>query len=322
MTTSTSETLTGARTMWELVDRRADASPDQRMLIAPDGETVTFGAFRDRAARVAAALHGMGVGTGSVVSWQLPTRIDSVVLSIALSRLGAVQNPIIHLYREREVGFALRQTGASLFVIPGRWRDVDFAALADARPRGCQHTPRHPQHRGRPSRGRPRGTFPRHPKRPHREDAPIRWIYYTSGSTADPKGVQHTDQTLDRGRLGPRPRARYGPRRRRLHRLPLRAHRGAGLSRHDADLRVPGHPRGGLLRAGRAAHLPQARRHHGGGQHRLLRGLPRRTAQEPGRSHPPRPAADVGGRCREAAGDPLRGARPRSAAAASCTGTA
>ena len=128
---TTSEILTGARTMWELVDRRAQASPDHPMLIAADGETVTFGQFRDRAERVAAGLHGMGVTTGSVVSWQLPTRIDTVVLSIALARLGAVQNPIIHLYREREVGFALRQTGAELFVIPGTWRDTDFAAIAE-----------------------------------------------------------------------------------------------------------------------------------------------------------------------------------------------
>ena len=128
---TTSEILTGARTMWELVERRADASPDHPMLIAADGETVTFGQFRDRAERVAAGLHGMGVTTGSVVSWQLPTHIDTVVLSMALSRLGAVQNPIIHLYREREVGFALRQTGAALFVIPGTWRDIDFTALAE-----------------------------------------------------------------------------------------------------------------------------------------------------------------------------------------------
>ena len=43
---STSDILTGARTMWELVDRRAQASPEHPMLIAPDGETVTFDDIR------------------------------------------------------------------------------------------------------------------------------------------------------------------------------------------------------------------------------------------------------------------------------------
>ena len=201
MTTSTSDTLTGARTMWELVDRRAAASPDHPMLIAPDGETVTFGQFRDRAARVAAALLGMGVGSGSVVSWQLPTRIDSLVLSIALSRLGAVQNPIIHLYREREVGFALRQTGASLFVVPGTWRDTDFAALAGRALEGAATRPEIFSIEDGLPEADP-AVLPPPPPGTGPEDAPIRWIYYTSGSTADPKGVQHTDQTLIAGGWG------------------------------------------------------------------------------------------------------------------------
>jgi cyclohexanecarboxylate-CoA ligase len=198
---SANEALTGARTMWELVDRRADASPDHPMLIAADGETVTFGEFRNRAERAAAGLHDMGVTTGSVVSWQLPSRIDTVVLSIALSRLGAVQNPIIHLYREREVGFALRQTGAAVFVIPGTWRDIDFADIAERALAGAPTRPRILSiEEGLPDAdpavlpSPPRGTAP--------EDAPIRWIYYTSGSTADPKGVQHTDQTLIAGGWG------------------------------------------------------------------------------------------------------------------------
>ena len=197
----TNEALTGARTMWELVDRRAGASPDQPMLIAADGETVTFSEFRSRVERVAAGLHEMGIATGSVVSWQLPTRIDTVVLSIALSRLGVVQNPIIHLYREREVGFALRQTGASLFVIPGTWRDIDFRDIAERALAGAP---------ARPTllsieEGLPQGDPDVLPTPPHGttpEDAPIRWIYYTSGSTADPKGVQHTDQTLIAGGWG------------------------------------------------------------------------------------------------------------------------
>ena len=57
---TTSDVLTGARTMWELVDRRAQLSPDHPLLIAADGETVTSGQFRDRVERVAAGLlrHG------------------------------------------------------------------------------------------------------------------------------------------------------------------------------------------------------------------------------------------------------------------------
>ena len=103
-----------ARTFWELLDRRADATPDHTMLIDAADRRVTFGEFRAWVERVAAGLHAMGVSEGTPVTWQLPTRIETVVASFALSRLGAVQNPIIQIYREREVGFAIRQTGAEL----------------------------------------------------------------------------------------------------------------------------------------------------------------------------------------------------------------
>jgi len=193
--------ITGSRTMWELIEQRAAASPDHPMLIDAEGMMLTFGQFRDRAERVAAGLHGRGVGPGSVVSWQLPSRIDTVVLSMALSRLGAVQNPIIHLYREREVGFALRQTRSTVFAVPGEWRGTDFVALAERALEGSAARPEllvvdEGLPEGDPTRlpPAPEGTTP--------EDAPIRWIYFTSGSTADPKGVRHTDQTLIAGGWG------------------------------------------------------------------------------------------------------------------------
>jgi acyl-CoA synthetase (AMP-forming)/AMP-acid ligase II len=171
------------------------------MLISADDEMVTFGQVRDRVERVAAGLHARGVAKDSVVSWQLPSRIDTVIASLALSRLAAVQNPIIHLYREREVGFALRQTGASLFLIPRIWREVDFPAIAE---RAVADTSARPDilivDDGLPE-GDP-ATLPPVPEPAEPQQAPIRWIYYTSGSTADPKGVQHTDQTLMAGGWG------------------------------------------------------------------------------------------------------------------------
>jgi len=193
--------ITGARTLWELVDRRADASPERPMLIDAADDVLTFGGLRQRAEEVAAGLAALGVDAGSTVSWQLPSRIDTVVLSMALCRLGAVQNPIIHLYREREVGFALRQTGSSLFAIPREWRGTDYVELAR---RSVADANREPEllvvDDGLPTASP--STLPPPPEGAEPGDAPIRWIYYTSGSTSDPKGVRHTDQTLIAGGWG------------------------------------------------------------------------------------------------------------------------
>jgi cyclohexanecarboxylate-CoA ligase len=187
--------------MWELIDRRAAATPDRPMLLDEADRSITFSDFRDRAERVAAGLASRGVGEGTPVSWQLPTRIDTVVLSAALCRLGAVQNPIIHLYREREVGFALRQTRPRLFFVPGPFRGFDFpdfarrvAAELDDPPEVLVTDDGLPEGDA--------GALPPPPAGLPPAEAPVRWIYYTSGSTADPKGVCHTDQSLIAGGWG------------------------------------------------------------------------------------------------------------------------
>jgi acyl-CoA synthetase (AMP-forming)/AMP-acid ligase II len=184
-------TVHDAGTLWESVERRAAASPDIPMLLDPQDRAFTFREVRDWAERVAAGYHALGIGAGTRVTWQLPTRIESIVVSLALARLGAVQNPIIPFYREKEVGFCLRQTDAEYFVTPGTWRGFDFVAMGEAVAERMTAPPRVlvayddlPQ--GDPAHLPPAPT----------DDDEVRWLYYTSGTTSDPKGARHTDGTL------------------------------------------------------------------------------------------------------------------------------
>src|SRR5438270_1686328 len=118
------------RTLWELVERRTQGSPDA--LFLDEGKrTMTCAEYRLAAEVAAAGVLAMGVGEDTPVTWQLPTWIESFVLVAALSRLGAVQNPVMPIYRQREVGFVINQTGARLLVVPTTFRGFDYKAMAD-----------------------------------------------------------------------------------------------------------------------------------------------------------------------------------------------
>ena len=195
-----SEPIYDARTFWELLERRVAASPDSAFLIEGD-TTITFGEAKDQAERVAAGFVAMGVGEGTPVTWVLPTRIQTVVASLALSRLGAVQNPIIHIYRDREVGFCIRQTGAEFVLTPGEWGGFDYKAMAERVTADLDAPPTLLD----VSVGLPEGdpaTLPALPAASVDGEDLVRWIYYTSGTTSDPKGVLHTDASLMAGGVG------------------------------------------------------------------------------------------------------------------------
>src|SRR5690606_660699 len=113
-----------------LVRTRAAATPDATFLVGEDGERVTFAEYDARVDRVAAALAEQGIGAGSRVAWTLPTRVSTVLVMGALRRLGAVQAPIIPLYREREMGAAVRTSDSHVLIVPGTWRGTDYHDLA------------------------------------------------------------------------------------------------------------------------------------------------------------------------------------------------
>ncbi len=186
----------GAPTLWGLIERRAEATPDAVLAHEDTGRELTFSQYRRACLAAAAGLQtDHGVGRGTSVSWELPTWNESLVLVGALARLGARQNPLIPIYRGREVGFITRESEASLLVVPTVYRGFDFQAMAAEIAEGRGDLGVLVVDRELPE-GDPAGLPPVEDPPSRAADAPIRWLFYTSGTTADPKGAPHSDLTV------------------------------------------------------------------------------------------------------------------------------
>ncbi len=180
-----------APTLWGLVEARAEATPDALMAVDEIGREMTFADYRQRVLVAAAGLAtDYDIGPGDVITWQLPTWLESMVLVGAIARLGATQNPVLPIYREREVGFCVRQAASKLLIVPADFAGFDFVAMAEsiaAEAGGVVVLTS--------DRSLPEGD-PATLGQPPASGDDVRWLFYTSGTTADPKGAQHTDRTI------------------------------------------------------------------------------------------------------------------------------
>ncbi len=173
-------------------DQRADSTA----LI--DGDVrLSFADWLERSESLAAAMHGLGIRPGDVVSFQLPNWWEAAVVFCATARIGAIVNPILPIFRERDLEFVLGQSESRLLFIPESFRDVDYPTLIDRiRPQtpALEHVIRVRDKAGTSFRSLLRATRPA----PDQEIDPadLLLLMYTSGTTAAPKGVLHTHATL------------------------------------------------------------------------------------------------------------------------------
>ncbi len=160
---------------------------------------LTFGELEALVGRGAAALRGLGVGAGDVVSVQLPNWWEFVVVALAARRLGAIVNPLMPIFREHELSYMLAFCEAKVLVVPKQFRGFDHEQMATALKARCP-TLQHVLVVGGSGdnefeRALFGGSASVAPSAAQRADT-LGVLMFTSGTTGEPKGVMHSDNTL------------------------------------------------------------------------------------------------------------------------------
>ena len=199
------------RTINNYLDACVAACPDKLALTAVQVETGGVRRFSYRemaqmADRIAVGLARLGVGPGDVVACQLPNWWQFTLVYLACSRIGAVMNPLMHIFRERELSFMLRHGEAKVMIAPKTFRGFDFEAMLAALQPSLPDL-RHLVVVG----GSGANSFeallsgPEWEKEADAQDILTRsrpgpddvtQLIYTSGTTGEPKGVMHSANTL------------------------------------------------------------------------------------------------------------------------------
>lgn len=189
------------RAIGSLLGDQRTLNPDVTALV-DDDVRLTYRELDDRVARVAAGLALLGVGPGRSVLVQLPNWWEAIVVYHAVARLGGVINPVVPIYRQAELSFIVAQSAPAVIVTPRRFRGTDYVDLfADVLSAYDGERPSQIVVRSDadPASGLMFETLlgavgPIPDSVQTADDLAL--LLYTSGTTAAPKGVLHSSQTL------------------------------------------------------------------------------------------------------------------------------
>ena len=92
-------------------------------------ETVSYRQLDILSRRIALGLVHYGIGKGDMVSFQLPNWWEFAALHLACVRIGAISNPVMPIFRERELSFMLSFAETRAVFVPREFRGFDHGAM-------------------------------------------------------------------------------------------------------------------------------------------------------------------------------------------------
>ncbi len=93
--------------------------------------SVTYAELNERANKIAVALAHYGIEKQDVVSFQLPNWWEFVAVNLACLRIGAVSNPLMPIFRERELSFMVDFAESKVLIVPKTFRGFDHEEMID-----------------------------------------------------------------------------------------------------------------------------------------------------------------------------------------------
>jgi len=177
-----------------IVDRHVAEGRGGSAAVYAEGRSYTFAELAELSNRFGNALKGLGVGRGDHVLLRLGTNLPCMIAILGTMKVGAVPIPTSLLLRQHEVEIILKNSDAVAAV-----STPELAAPLEAvRPR-CpmlKHLILVGEGAGQPSyRGLMAQSSPELTPEATHPDEPA-FMVYTSGTTGEPKGVEHAHRWL------------------------------------------------------------------------------------------------------------------------------
>jgi acyl-CoA synthetase len=191
-------------TLAQVAAARAKERPNEIALRFDSGHTLSFADAWRQGNALATEIQRLGVSAGATLTFQLPNIPESIPVAIAASICGLVINPVVPIYRGKELGFILDDAQSEIVFIPHRIRGFDYvemiAALRPSLPH-LKHVICCAAEEDLPDDVLSYEMLMANASTENAAVAEVdpndtKVVLYTSGTTGNPKAVRHSHNTL------------------------------------------------------------------------------------------------------------------------------